>query len=89
MKPRSTKILQRPEWSMHRSLYKAMGYSDYDLKRPMIGIANSWNRLVPGHYNLNQVSEYVQQGIRQAGQSLIVPGRLPVCFPLLYQTAFP
>ena len=31
---RSKKILERPEWSMHRSLYKSMGYSDYDLERP-------------------------------------------------------
>ena len=44
-----------------------MGYSDYDLARPMIGVANSWNRLVPGHYNLHLVSEYVKQGIFQGG----------------------
>ena len=46
---RSRKVLQRPEFSMHRALWKSMGYSDYDLARPLIGIANSWNRLVPGH----------------------------------------
>ena len=63
---RSKQILERPEWSMHRSLYKSMGYSDTDLDRPLIGIANSWNRVVPGHYNLNQVSEFVKQGVRQA-----------------------
>lgn len=62
---RSKDVLQRPNGSMNRSLYKAMGYSDYDLDRPLIGIANSWNRVVPGHYNLNLVSEYVKQGIVQ------------------------
>jgi dihydroxy-acid dehydratase len=46
---RSKKILERPEWSINRALYKSMGYSDYDLERPLIGIANSWNRAVPGH----------------------------------------
>jgi dihydroxy-acid dehydratase len=76
---RSRQILERPEWSMHRSLYKAMGYSDYDLKGPMIGIANSWNRVVPGHYNLNQVSEYVQQGIRQAGGTPVEFGVIAAC----------
>ncbi len=79
MNDRSKKILKRPEWSMNRSLYKAMGYSDYDLERPMIGIANSWNRVVPGHYNLNQVSEYVQQGIRQAGGTPVEFGLIAAC----------
>jgi dihydroxy-acid dehydratase len=76
---RSRQILERPEWSMHRSLYKAMGYSDHDLKGPMIGIANSWNRVVPGHYNLKQVSEYVQQGIRQAGGTPVEFGVIAAC----------
>jgi dihydroxy-acid dehydratase len=76
---RSKKILERPEWSMHRSLYKSMGYSDYDLDRPLIGIANSWNRVVPGHYNLNQVSEFVKQGIRQAGGTPVEFGVIAAC----------
>jgi dihydroxy-acid dehydratase len=76
---RSRKILERPEWSHNRSLYKSMGYSDYDLDKPLIGIANSWNRVVPGHYNLNQVSEYVQQGIRQAGGTPVEFGVIAAC----------
>jgi dihydroxy-acid dehydratase len=76
---RSKKILERPEWSINRSLYKSMGYSDCDLDRPLIGIANSWNRVVPGHYNLNQVSEYVQQGIRQAGGTPVEFGVIAAC----------
>jgi dihydroxy-acid dehydratase len=47
MRWRSRDILERPEWSMQRALYKSMGYSDYDLERPLIGIANSWNQVVP------------------------------------------
>jgi dihydroxy-acid dehydratase len=76
---RSKQILERPAWSMIRGLYKAMGYSDYDLDRPMIGIANSWNRVVPGHYNLNQVSEFVKQGIRQAGGTPVEFGVIAAC----------
>jgi dihydroxy-acid dehydratase len=76
---RSRKTLERPEWSMNRALYKGMGYSDYDLDRPLIGIANSWNRVVPGHYNLNHVSEYVQQGIRQAGGTPVEFGVIAAC----------
>jgi len=76
---RSRDILKRPEWSMNRALFKGMGYSDYDLDRPLIGIANSWNRVVPGHYNLNHVSEYVQQGIRQAGGTPVEFGVIAAC----------
>lgn len=76
---RSKEILQWPEGSMGRGLYKSMGYSDYDLARPMIGVANSWNRVVPGHYNLNLVSEYVKQGILQAGGTPVEFGVIAAC----------
>ena len=79
MKWRSKDILERPEWSMNRALYKSMGYSDYDLEQPLIGIANSWNRVVPGHYNLNLVSDYVKQGIRQAGGTPVEFGVIAAC----------
>ncbi len=79
MKWRSKDILERPEWSMNRALYKSMGYSDYDLDQPLIGIANSWNRVVPGHYNLNLVSDYVKQGIRQAGGTPVEFGVIAAC----------
>jgi dihydroxy-acid dehydratase len=64
---------------MNRSLYKSMGYSDYDLDRPLIGIANSWNRVVPGHYNLDLVSDYVKQGIYQAGGTPVEFGVIAPC----------
>jgi dihydroxy-acid dehydratase len=76
---RSKDILKRPESSMHRALFKSMGYSDYDLSRPLIGVANSWNRLVPGHYNLNLVSDYVKQGITQAGGTPVEFGVIAAC----------
>jgi len=76
---RSKQYLERPEWAMNRALYKSMGYSDYDLGRPLIGIANSWNRVVPGHYNLNLVSDYVKQGIYQAGGTPVEFGVIAAC----------
>jgi dihydroxy-acid dehydratase len=56
-----------------------MGYSDMDLDRPLIGIANSWNRLVPGHINLKQVAEHVSQGILQAGGTPVEFGVIAAC----------
>jgi dihydroxy-acid dehydratase len=79
MKWRSQEILTWPEWSMQRAYYKSMGYTDYDLERPLIGVANSWNRVVPGHYNLDLVSEYVQQGIFQAGGTPVEFGVIAAC----------
>jgi dihydroxy-acid dehydratase len=76
---RSQDVLSRPEWSMQRALYKSMGYSEYDLERPLIGVANSWNRIVPGHYNLNLISDYVKQGICQAGGTPIEFGVIAAC----------
>jgi dihydroxy-acid dehydratase len=76
---RSKDILQWPEWALARGLFKSMGYSDYDLARPLVGIANSWNRVVPGHYNLNLVSDYVKQGISQAGGTPVEFGVIGAC----------
>lgn len=76
---RSKDILKQPEWSSVRNLYKAMGYSDVDLNRPLVGIANSWSRLVPGHYHLNLVADYVKQGIFQAGGTPVEFGVIGAC----------
>jgi len=76
---RSQKILQRPRWSKVRALFKSMGYGDDDLSRPLIGIANSWNRIVPGHGNLRRVAEYVTQGIHQAGGTPLEFGVIAAC----------
>jgi dihydroxy-acid dehydratase len=76
---RSQRVLGRPEWSIQRAVYKSMGYSDHDLERPLVGIANSWNRLVPGHYNLQSVAEYVKQGVFQAGGTPVEFGLIAAC----------
>ena len=78
-KLRSAKILSGVENSMYRALYKSMGYANDDLSRPMIGIANSWNTLVPGHFNLNQVSEHVKWGIYRAGGTPVEFGVIGAC----------
>ncbi|AOY75865.1 dihydroxy-acid dehydratase [Clostridium formicaceticum] len=79
MKLRSQQILSRPEWSINRAYYKSMGYSDTDLDKPIIGIANAWSTTVPGHYNLRQVSESVKEGIREAGGTPVEFGVIGAC----------
>lgn len=79
MNDRSRSVLQGDEWSSVRSLYKGMGFSDYDLSRPLIGIANSWNSANPGHNNLRQVADFVRQGILQAGGTPVEFGMIGPC----------
>ena len=50
-----------------RGLMLGMGYSEEELKRPLIGIVNSWNEYNPGHVHLKQVAERVKAGVREAG----------------------
>ncbi len=76
---RSQRILRGPEWAIQRAVYKSMGYSDHDLERPLVGIANSWNRVVPGHYNLQRVADYVKQGVLQAGGTPVEFGLIAAC----------
>ena len=79
MKFRSSEILSDPVFTENRALYKSMGFSDEDLKGPLIGIANSWNELVPGHYNLRQLSEFVKKGIYRAGGMAVEFGVIAAC----------
>ncbi len=76
---RGSKLMNTPRWPVIRSLLKSMGYSNHDLERPIIGIANSWSTLVPGHYNLRQVADYVKQGIYQAGGTPAEFGVIGAC----------
>lgn len=55
------------ERAPHRSLFKALGLTDDELSRPLIGIANSWNELIPGHAHLRDIAEAVKAGVRMAG----------------------
>jgi dihydroxy-acid dehydratase len=64
-----------------RNVIKAMGYSDDDLAagRPVIGIANSWNTLIPGHFNFQLLSEQVKKGIHRAGGTAFEFGVIGLC----------
>ena len=52
------------ERAPHRSLLKAMGYIDEELQRPIIGIANPQNEIIPGHIHLTRFAEQIKAGIR-------------------------
>ena len=51
------------ERAPHRSLFNAAGYTDEELERPLIGVVNSFNEIVPGHMNLDKICEAVKKGM--------------------------
>jgi dihydroxy-acid dehydratase len=62
-----------------RSLLRADGLTDEDLEKPFIGIANSWNEIVPGHLHLNEITEAVKMGVSEAGGYPFVFGVPAIC----------
>ncbi|MEN6469422.1 MAG: dihydroxy-acid dehydratase [Smithella sp.] len=64
------------ERAPHRSLFKAMGYTDEEIAGPLIGVVNSANEIIPGHIHLDLITQDVKAGIRMAGGT-------PVEFPVI------
>ena len=64
------------ERAPHRSLFKAMGYTDEEIARPLVGVVNSANEIIPGHIHLDLIAQDVKAGIRMAGST-------PVEFPVI------
>lgn len=62
-----------------RALLKAMGYTDFQLERPLIGIVNSFNEIVPGHINLQQISRAVKDGVLANGGTPMEFNTIGVC----------
>ncbi len=67
------------EKSPHRALFKAMGYTDEEIRRPLIGVVNSKNDIVPGHIHLDNIAEAVKAGIRMAGGTPVEFGSIGIC----------
>ncbi len=63
----------------HRALFKALGLTDEELERPLIGIANSWNEIIPGHVHLNRIADAVKAGVRMAGGTPLEFNTIGIC----------
>ncbi|MBE5892487.1 MAG: dihydroxy-acid dehydratase [Lachnospiraceae bacterium] len=63
----------------HRSLFNALGYTEEERRRPMIGIVSSYNEIVPGHMNLDKITEAVKLGVAMAGGTPVVFPAIAVC----------
>ncbi len=76
---KSDKMKKGVERAPHRSLLKAIGYTDDEIQRPVIGIANSANTIIPGHVHLDRIVEAVKAGIYTAGGTPVEFGTIGVC----------
>jgi dihydroxy-acid dehydratase len=75
----SDRIKKGPERAPHRALLKACGYTDAEIERPLIGVANAVNTVVPGHIHLDTIAQAVKAGIYMAGGTPVEFGTIGVC----------
>lgn len=76
---RSDRAKKGLERAPHRSLFKAMGYTDEEIKQPLVGIVNAKNEIIPGHIHLDTITEAVKAGVRMGGGTPIEFPAIGVC----------
>ena len=76
---RSDAVTKGMQQAPHRSLFNALGMTEEELNRPLVGIVSSYNEIVPGHMNLDKIVEAVKMGVAMAGGTPIVFPAIAVC----------
>ena len=76
---RSEQVKVGVERTPNRSLLYALGYTDEELERPLVGVVCSYNEIVPGHMNLDKIAEAVKAGVRAAGGTPVEFPAIAVC----------
>ena len=76
---RSDAVTKGMQQAPHRSLFHAVGLTEEEMNRPLVGIVSSYNEIVPGHMNLDKVVEAVKMGVAMAGGTPIVFPAIAVC----------
>lgn len=78
-KMRSDSVKKGTAQAPHRSLFNALGFTEEERQRPMIGIVCSYNEIVPGHMNLDKIAEAVKLGVAMAGGTPVMFPAIAVC----------
>ena len=76
---RSDTVTKGKQQAPHRSLMNALGLTQEEMDRPLVGIVSSYNEIVPGHMNLDKIVNAVKQGVAMAGGTPIVFPAIAVC----------
>ena len=75
----SDTVTKGKQQAPHRSLFNALGLTQEEMERPLVGIVSSYNEIVPGHMNLDKIVNAVKQGVSMAGGTPIVFPAIAVC----------
>ena len=76
---RSDSVCKGAQQAPHRSLFNALGYTKEEMERPLIGIVSSYNEIVPGHMNLDKITDAVKMGVAMAGGTPVMFPAIAVC----------
>ena len=76
---RSDNVKTGAQQAPHRSLFNALGFTQEEMKKPMVGIVSSYNEIVPGHMNLDKIVDAVKLGVAEAGGVPVVFPAIAVC----------
>ena len=76
---RSDNVKAGMQQAPHRSLFNALGFTEEEMKKPMVGIVSSYNEIVPGHMNLDKIVNAVKLGVAEAGGVPVVFPAIAVC----------
>src|SRR5699024_8379512 len=76
---RSDTVTKGVQQAPHRSIFNALGMTQEELDRPLIGVVSSYNEIVPGHMNLDKITEAVKMGVAIAGGTPIMVPAIAVC----------
>ena len=76
---RSANVTQGVERVPHRSLLRAIGLTEEEMNRPLIGVVSAHSEIIPGHINLDKITEAVKAGVRMAGGTPIMVPAIGVC----------
>ena len=76
---KSDKVFKGAERAPHRSLFYALGLTDEEMDRPLIGVVSAFNEIIPGHMHLDKIAEAVKAGVRMAGGTPLLFPSIGVC----------
>lgn len=78
-KLRSDSVLRGDERAPHRSLFYALGFTEEEMERPLIGVVSAFSEIVPGHMHLDKIADAVKAGVRMAGGTPVLLPAIGIC----------
>ena len=76
---KSDSVKKGMQQAPHRSLFNALGMTEEEMERPLVGIVSSYNEIVPGHMNLDKIVQAVKMGVAMAGGTPVMVPAIAVC----------